>query len=399
MKKILLAVALCLILALSGCVQNPGALAQPGTSPLPVQTDSTGSSTGGTAAPAAINADWGSVQGKIEGVYPAKGNKVLVAAGQLSLCDLTTGQIVATAQNEGLNMLRVLPLDSGYAMVGQAAAGSSTGGLMETGDSPATYAIFYDDQLVKQQEIALSGLVAKGDFLIDTQAIAVTPDGKSIAFATFQGLTLYNCVNKTSTRLIDLTAEDAETYLGISAIEQLGFTNDGYTIAFKAQSLDIPAVFDKPSFDTVGTINVDGSGLTNKKIEGYATKMLTCYPAKLLIAEDFKTATGRMMVVDSKSKEQKIYNLADPQEGKNIYGSDTGRYFASSIESKEGWIVRVYDMDSGAMVKEESISNDGQNLYSLNDPMLCVLDDTKTCVVLLGQKQPTVDTKITIFSF
>ena len=106
-----------------------------------------------------------------------------------------------------------------------------------------------------------------------------------------------------------------------------------------------------------------------------------------------------MMVMESKSKEQKIYNLSAPQEGGNIYGSDNGRYFASSIEGKDGWTIRVYDADSGVMIKEESISNDGQELYGINDPMLCVLDDTKTCIVLLGQKQPDVETKIATFLF
>ena len=398
MKKTLLSIALCLVLALSGCAQNtnPHPQSDVNGQALPAQT---GSASENTAAPVAVKANWGGLQGKIEGIYPAKGSKVLVVASQISLYDLATGEIVATAPKEGLDELRVIPFDSGYAIVGQAAAEGTTGGLIAASDIPEIRAVLYDDQLARQEEIALSGLVPEGEILIDTQAIAVAPDGKSIAFATLQGLTLYNRVNKTTTKLIDLAAQDEEARLGLSVIEQLGFTNDGYTIAFKAQSLDVPAVSDKPSFDTVGTVNVDGSGLVNIKPEGYAPKELISYPAKLLVAEDFKTASGRMMVMDSKSKEQKIYNLSDLKEGGNVYGSDNGRYFASSIAGKDGWIVRVYDTDSGSMVKEESISNDGQDLYGINDPMLCVLDDTKTCIVLLGRRQQTVDTKITTFSF
>jgi hypothetical protein len=398
MKKTFLRIALCLTLVLSGCAQNsaPQPQSQANGQALPAQM---GSSSQNTAAPVAVKANWGNLQGKIEGVYPAKGSKVLVVASQLSLYDLTTGEIVATTPKEGLDELRVIPFDGGYALVGQDALGGTTGGLVEMNESPEIRAVIYDEQLAKQEEIPLSGLVSEGEFLIDPQAIAVSPDGKSIAFATLQGLTLYNRVHKTTTRLIDLTVQDEETNLGLSVIEQLGFTNDGYTISFKAQSLDVPAVLSKPSFDTVGTVNVDGSNLINIKPEGYAPKMLISYPSKLLVAEDFKTASGRMMVMDSKSKEQKIYNLSGSQEGGNVYGSDTGRYFASSIESKDGWTVRIYDTDSGAMVKEENISNDGQDQYAMDDPMLCVLDDTKTCIVLLGRKQQAVDTKITTFSF
>lgn len=214
-----------------------------------------------------------------------------------------------------------------------------------------------------------------------------------------QGVTLYDRVNQKSTRLIDLTGDDEKAYLGISVIEQMGFTNNGESVAFKAQSFDVPAVTDKPSFDTVGTVNIDGRGLTNKKPDGYSPKMLTSYPSRLLVAEDFKTASGRMMVIDSKSGEQKIHTLSDKKEGGNIYGSDTGRYFASSVPSKTGWTVRVYETDTGKLVKEESISNNGQELYGINDPMICVLDDAKTCVVLLGHKQDAVNTKIASFSF
>jgi len=398
MKNTLFSIALCLILVLSGCAQNTNPHPQSGTNTQapPAQASSSSES---TAAPVAVKTNWGSLQGKIEGIYPAKGNRVLVIASQMSLYDLTTGEIIATVPKEGLGGVRVIPFDGGYAIIGQAAAQGTTDGLTEAGGAPEIRAVIYDDQLEKQEDIAFSGLMAKGEFLIDTQAVAMAPDGKSIAFATLRGLTLYNRVNKTTTKLIDLAAQEEETRLGISVIEQLGFTNDGYTIAFKAQSFDVPAVLDKPSFDTVGTVNVDGSGLANIKPEGYAPKELTSYPAKLLVAEDFKTASGRMMVMESKSKEQKIYNLSAPQEGGNIYGSDNGRYFASSIEGKDGWTVRVYDADSGVMVKEESISNDGQELYGINDPMLCVLDDTKTCIVLLGQKQPDVETKIATFLF
>ena len=105
------------------------------------------------------------------------------------------------------------------------------------------------------------------------------------------------------------------------------------------------------------------------------------------------------MVMDSKSGDKKIYDLTDKKEGGNIYGSDTGRYFASSVSSKTGWTVRVYDTATGKLVKEQSVSNDGQELYGVNDPVLCVLDETQTCFILLGNKQDAVDTKIEMLSF
>lgn len=402
MKKAVFSMALCLILILSGCAQrgNEAPKSTPNSETPLVQAGSPSQSGEDIVTPIAVKqADFSSIQGKISGIYPAGSSKVLVLADQMSLYDLASGKIAATAQTPTLSTIRVWALDSGYAVVGQTISESSTGGFVQSDSEFQFRAVIYDENLVLKSEIELSKLVANGEFLNDTEAIAISPDGNSIAFATMQGVTLYDRVNQKSTKLIDLTGDDEKAYLGISVIEQMGFTNNGKSVAFKAQSFDVPAVTDKPSFDTVGTVNIDGRGLTNKKPDGYSPKMLTSYPSRLLVAEDFKTASGRMMVIDSKSGEQKIHTLSDKKEGGNIYGSDTGRYFASSVPSKTGWTVGVYETDAGKLVKEEIISNDGQELYGINDPMICVLDDAKTCVVLLGHKQNAVNTKIASFSF
>lgn len=398
MKKTILSMALCLILILSGCAQrgNESPESTPKTEAPSAQTSSSSQS---STSIAVKQADWSGIQGKITGIYPAGGSKVLVLADQMSLYDLASDKIVATAKTPKLSAICVQTLNSGYAIVGQSVTKSSSGGFAQDDSSPQFHAAIYDENLLLKSDVEISGLVADGEFLIDTEAIAVSSDGNRIAFATTQGITLYDCSNKKRSKLIDLTVENEKAHLGISGIEQIGFTNNEKSVAFKAQSLDVPAVFNKPSFDTIGTVNIDGKGLTNKKPDGYEPKMLTCYPSRLLVAEDFKTASGHMMVIDNKSGEQKIHTLSDKKEGENIYGSDTGSYFASSVPSETGWTVRVYDTNSGKLVKKVDISNNGQELYGINDPMLCVLDDRKTCTVLLGHKQKAVDTKIASFSF
>lgn len=402
MKKIIFSMSLCLILILSGCAQrgNESPKSKQNSDKPPVQTSSSSQSREATAIPAAVKqADWSSIQGKIKGIYPAGGSKVLVFADQMSLYDLAAGKIVASANNAALNSIRVWALDSGYAIVGKIVSKNSSGGFVKQDSDQGFRAAIYDGKLMLKSEVDISKLVTNKEHLINSEAIAVSPDGNYITFATMQGVTLYNRLNEKRTKLIDQTVGDEKAYLGISAIEQIGFTNNGKSVAFQAQSFDVPAVVDKPSFDTVGTVNIDGSGLTNKKPDGYFPKMLTSYPSRLLVAEDFKTASGRMMVIDTKTGEQKVHTLSDKKEGGNIYGSDTGRYFASSVPSKTGWTVRVYKTDTGKIVEEESISNDGQERYGINDPMLCVLDDIKTCIVLIGNKQDAVDTKIEMFSF
>jgi hypothetical protein len=345
--------------------------------------------------------DWSKVQGKINGIYPVSGSEMLIFADQITLYDLAAGKTAATASKEALNGVHCWTLDNGYAIAGKKdpQGANKSSGFSAGGSGPQFCVIFYDASLKNRSELDLSKLLGDKESLMDTGSIAVSPDGNRIAYATMTGLYLYDRQTDMRTTLIDLTPENNKARSGISTIEQVGFTNGGKSVAFKAQSFDVPAVIDKPSFDTIGTINTDGTGLSNRRIDGYPIKELSAYTSRLLVAEDFTTADGRVMVMDSKSEDKKIYDLTDKKEGGNICGSDSGRYFASSVATKTGWIVRIYDAETGKLVKEQSISNDGQELYGTNDPAVCVSDETRTCFVLLGNKQDSVDTKIEMILF
>ncbi len=411
MKKKIFSIGLCLTLLLSGCAQK-GSVFSEGTSTEATSMEATSTnqyeetndfSQSGEAEVMSINTqqkDWSKVQGKIRGIYSAGGSKVLVFANEISLYDLATGKTVGTVSEEGLDSLRCWTLDTGYVIVGQVASKGSGGFEAEEGSSgPQLRVVFYDTNLKSRSEFDISNLLRDEKTLMDTEAIAFSSDGNRIAYATMTGLYLYDRQQDKHTTLIDLTAEDEKARSGICNVEQVGFTNGGNNIAFKAQSFDVPAVIGEPSFDTIGIINTDGTGLTNQKADGYAVKELSAYDSRLLVAEDFTTADGRVMVMDNKSGSKKIHILSDNNEGGNIYGSDTGRYFASSVSSKTGWTVRIYDTETGKMVKEESISNDGEEVYGFKDPMLRIVDETKTCIVLLGNKQDEVDTKIVSIPF
>lgn len=398
MKKTILSIGLCLMLLLSGCAQKSDIPSETTSRPLIDQASQSGEN---AAVPVDVGqVDWSKIQGKLRGIYPAGGSKVLIFANQITLYDLAAGNIAAAASKEALSAVRCWTLDSGYAIAGKKEDKDSDNSLGFTvGGQPQFSMIFYDSSLKDRCELDLSRLMEDENTWFDTNAITVSSDGSQIVYATMTGLYLYDRQSDKRTTLIDLTPEDNKGRSGISTIEQIGFTNDGKSIAFKAQSFDVPAVTDKPSFDTIGAINTDGTGLVNQKIDGYAVKELSAYDSKLLIAEDFKTPDGRIMVMESKSGEKKIYDLTDKKEGGNIYGSDTGRYFASSVSNKTGWMIRVYDSETGKLVKEQDVSNDGQDAYGFNDPVIRVLDEAKVCFVLLGARQDMVDTKVEMISF
>ncbi len=403
MEKAIFSIGLCLTLLLSGCAPKSGIPSEPTSTPPTNQTSDLSRSGADTVPHTEVQlVDWSKVvQGKIMGMYPAGGSKVLIFADQMTLYDLAAGKAVATTSKEALDMVRCQTLDSGYVIAGEATAKNSGGGLGLAGGSsgPQFRVIFYNASLKDRSELDLSKLLKDDEALISTEWLAFSSDGNRIAYATMTGLYLYDRQSDKRTTLIDLTPEDNKARSGISVVEQVGFTNDGKSIAFKAQSFDVPAITGKPSFDTIGTINTDGSGLTNQKVDGYSAKELSAYDSKLLLAEDFRTADGRIMVRDIKNGGKKIYDLTDKKEGGNICGSDTGHYFASSVSNKTGWTVRVYDTETGKSVKEQSISNDGQKAYGINDPIIRVLDGAKVCFVLLGARQDAVHTKVAMFLF
>lgn len=396
MKKVIFCIGLCLLL-LSGCVQTNSSAPEP-TSASPTDPTRDLSRPGEEpVAPTLVKqVDQSKIQGKIKEIYPAGGSKVLIFADQITLFDLAAGKTVATTSEEAFATVRCWTLDNGYVIAGQKdlhGSGDNTG-LAGGSSSPRFRVIFYDASLRGRSEFDVSRLLRDKGSLISPQSLAFSSDGNRIAYATMTGLYLYNRQQDTNTTLIDLTGEDGNARLGLSIVEQVGFTNGGESIAFKAQSFDVPVVTGKPSFDTLGAIHTDGSRITNQTINGYAVKVLSAYDSQLLVTEDFATADGRVMVMDSQSGDKQIFTLSDPKEGGNIYGSDTGGYFASSVSRKNGWMVRVYDAQTGKLVKEQSISNDGQELYGVNDPVLRVVDEARTCLVLLGNKQDAVETKM-----
>lgn len=399
MKKKLFVVIVSLTLLLAGCIQDEGAApslsaaaptvsAQASNLPRPEETS--------PVTPVdASRTDWSGIQGKIRGIHSVGNSKVLILADQLNLYDIASGENI-TAPMEALEAVycRCWAFDSGYAVAGFPAGSEDEGDI-----APQLRVILYDTSLKKTSELDWTKLLDEGDEIMTERALDFSSDGSRIAYASWSGLYLYDLRQQKRSTLLDLTAEDRASIAGIAGVEEVGFTNGDQSVAFRATSLDVPAVPGQKSFDTIGMIHTDGSGFTNEKIDGYAAKNLTTYNSRLLIAEDFVTATGRIMVVDGKSGERSIFTLSNSKEGGNIYGSDTGSYFASSLRAQGGWTVRVYDTETGKQLEEQFVSNNGKEEYGYNDPILCVLDEARACIVYMGRRQTQVPTKVEVIPF
>lgn len=341
------------------------------------------------------------IQGDIRNIYYAEDSKIFISADKLYLYDLRTDNILAETPRELFEQENYWVIKNGYVAVGEKNNHDNNGddSLMINGEKVFS-AVFYDKELNKKSQYNLNSLF-DDDTLFLLDAISFSADGKLAAYAILAGLYVFDFKKGSTTKIVDLETEDGKDRAGIVAFEQIGFTNNDKTIAFKAQSADVPAIPDKPSFDTCGIVHTDGSGLSNRTFNNYTCKELTAYNKSLLFAEDFTKTTGNMLVMESPSGKEAIHKVTNKDESGHISGSDSGRYFATSVSNKKdtGWEVRIYNTETGNLEAKQFVSADGKELYMAHDPIIKVIDETRTCIVLLGSKINDIETKLVVSKF
>lgn len=406
-KKRLSVILALFVLLTAGCLPFTSSGANPNDSVQPDDPSSRRESkagkkiAGGGAAEPSVVSDLNleNIEGGIKNIYYADGNQVLISADQLYLYDLGARKIAASAPQPAFERENYWVIENGYAAVRETSGSGDSGGIVMTNGANQYHCILYDANLQPISEFDLDSLLEGDEMILSFEAIAVSADGSQVAYATSAGLYLYDWKAEKKTTIIDLASDDAAARSGMVTLEQIGFTDQDKRIAFKAQSLDIPAVPGKPSFDTCGIVNTDGSGLSNQTFENYICKELTAYNQHLFLAEDFTTATGRMLVMDALSGKTKLITLNEKKESGNIAGSNSGRYFAAPVSAGSGWRIRIYNTDTGGLEAEQLISSEGNELYMANEPIIKVVDETRTCIVLLGSKQADIETKMVVSQF
>ena len=333
------------------------------------------------------------IEGRIEQIYYAHDNNLIISADKLYLFDTKKGQILNAVPKEDFQEEKFSIIDNGYVAV-RNKINSQSGNIMMTDGDITTEAVFYNKNLETVSQFDFNQLFENSNTFLLLDGITFSSDGKQMAYATSLGLYLYNFDTGNNSRIIDLASEDLKARSGIINFEKVSFTEDNQRLAFKGQSFDIPVTENSVSFDTCGIVNTNGSILMNEKYSSFNCKRLTAYNDVLLYTEDPSAASGKTLVMDIPSTESKVYNLKDKKESGNVFGSNTGEYFATSVITETGWIVRIYNMETGELEAEQQISNEGVTRYMEHDPIIFVMDDTRTFFVLLGSKQDDMETKL-----
>lgn len=330
---------------------------------------------------------------KIKNVFYSKNNNVIVCADKLYLYDTQNGAIISESDNK-YDIISINATNDGYASVATAKVANKDDNGFLTGDdeSLSLLCVFYDEKLNVKSTINLNDIADEEQISF----AAISKDRENIAFTSDKGLSVYNSLTEKSNQIISFS--DTNKVKGLCFIEELFFI-DASKLFFKGGSFSIPIKEGDKSFPTYGMVNVDGSDFTNKDIANYSMgENLSVYDACAIIPEFFMKASGRVLKVDTKTGEEVIYNLSSKGEGKDgVFGSDNGKYFATA-SLNNGLTVRVYETQNGKQVKEEYIT-DGNAAYFARVPSIKLLDDSKTCIVLLGERQNGIKTKAVTFCF
>lgn len=327
--------------------------------------------------------DTGKIQGDIENVSYAGDTTVLIEAGQLYLYDLSAGRVLSQAAKEPLQQPRYQPCGKGYAAIGNL-RGSMDGKI-----------IFYDGALKKQSELSFSQLIGPGDILL-SDCVAVSPAGDTVAYWDQNGITVYSLAAKTKTLILNLRYDvPAPERAGILHISQLLYARDGRSLFF----LSGVESHGGQSIPAWGKINTDGTGLVNQTGSGFTPyEIAGSYDGFALFGESEWHRSGRVLALDAATGSPRFLPLATMEE-RAVFGSDSGKYYATDALSQTDCTVRIYETATGQKVFERSIPHGGNPLYVARNPVVRILDQTRTCIVLMGNRQDGLETKVACFPF
>lgn len=322
--------------------------------------------------------------GKVSGCYYAGGSRIIVAADKLYLCDTGKGETIASA-DISMEDLCVQTFTDGYFVVGQGQADGGINGYILNKD----FAI--------QDTISFSGLLSD-DFIVQITGIAVSQDGKQVAFGGLSGLYLYDISSRKVRTILNYSEEGTAGNMQIAAIDSLTFTGNN-TLVYVGMATDTSIGGEGVS--VYGTVSTDSANLTITKKGDYKvdTEEVQKGGNLLIMPQSFEKNNGTLLMLDTISNTEKTMSFSSRSEGKDgVYCSGQGKYVATAILEESSVTINIYDTTSGKKIHTETVQ-DSNSTYFLRIPQILILDESSTCIVVLGRGIDEVSTLITTFSF
>ncbi|NDO50649.1 hypothetical protein FMM75_15025 [Lachnospiraceae bacterium MD335] len=334
--------------------------------------------------------------GKVSGCYYAGGSRIIVAADQLYLYDTGKGKTIASA-DISMEDLCVQTFTDGYFVVGQGKAGGGSNGSFAASESGGINGYILNKDFAVQDTISFSGLLSD-DFIVQITGIAVSQDGKQVAFGGLQGLYLYDVSSRKVRTILNYSEEGTAGNMQIVTMDSLTFTGNN-TLVYVGMATDTSIGGDGVS--VYGTVSTDSANLTITKKGDYKvdTEEVQKGGNLLIMPQSFDKNNGTLLMLDTISNTENTMSFSSRSEGKDgVYCSGQGKYVATAILEESSVTINIYDTASGKRIHTETVQ-DSNSTYFLRIPQILILDESGTCIVVLGRGIDEVSTLITTFSF
>ncbi len=300
-------------------------------------------------------------------IYYGSENKLLLLDDALTLAEYPKKRSEATytLNEENIRSEDYISIDSGYAAM-----------LCTREQAGFLYRYIYlNHQLEYEKEIVLNDIV-EGEMILGPAKIAISQSGEKILISTMEHLYVYDVSTQEKNIVLDYSEENN----GIQSISEMAFVDNDTNIAFTAETFDLPMQDGDGSFETYGFMSLDGTIITNKKSSyGNDTNLrITAYKDYVLFEDAGRNPSGKVLVIDVKAHEEKIYDVAKRGEMMSLFGSNQGKYFAVGIENKDELFIEVYETESGERIHQMSVDYKDQLHYKV-----LLLDETQQGMVLL----------------
>ena len=335
--------------------------------------------------------------GKVSGCYYAGGSRIIVAADKLYLCDTGKGETIASA-DISMEDLCVQTFTDGYFVVGQGkAGGGGSNGSFAASESGGINGYILNKDFAVQDTISFNGLLSD-DFIVQITGIAVSQDGKQVAFGGLQGLYLYDISSRKVRTILNYSEKGTVGNMQIVTMDSLTFTGNN-TLVYVGMATDTSIGGEGVS--VYGTVSTDSANLTITKKGDYKvdTEEVQKGGNLLFMPQSFDKNNGTLLMLDTISNTEKTMSFSSRSEGKDgVYCSGQGKYVATAILEESSVTINIYDTASGKNIHTETVQ-DSNSTYFLRVPQILILDESGTCIVVLGRGIDEVSTLITTFGF
>lgn len=359
------------------------------TSHAPQSKNDTSSEKGeqkdGSQNPQAGTVSASAFSGKVSDCYYGGGDRIVVVADKLYLYDTQKGENIASA-DISLEELYVQTYSDGYFLVGRE----------KNGDGDALKGYLLNREFKIESTVSFRELLSD-DIVTGTERFAISQNGKQIAFGGLQGLYLYDTSSKKIRTILNYSENGRTNNMEIVTMDNLTFTKDN-ALAYVGQGTGSGG---GDGFSVYGTVSTDGSNLTITKKADYevAGEEVQRGGNFLIMPQVFNKNNGTLLMLDTASNAEKMMTFASKSEGKDgVFCSEQGKYVATSMLGETSVTINIYDTTSGKLVHTETVK-DSNSTYFLRVPQILILDESGTCIVVLGKSIGEVNTLITTFGF